>query len=101
MELGKWKLSDLYVSNSAFTKDLAKAKNYVKNIEKYQNKLIKNDKKILLDYFKEDEEFSVIAEKLAVYARVKFDDNGSNMKRNASPRKPGQMMDTARAWLGL
>ena len=38
MELGKWKLSDLYASNSAFTKDLAKAKNYVKNIEKYQNK---------------------------------------------------------------
>ena len=33
--------------------------------------------------------------------KVKFDDNGSNMKRNASPRKPGQMMDTARAWLGL
>lgn len=78
MELGKWKLSDLYASNSAFTKDLAKAKNYVKNIEKYQNKLIKNDKKILLNYFKEDEEFSVIAEKLAVYARVKFDDNGRN-----------------------
>lgn len=73
-----WDLSHLYASNEEFLKDFEVAKNMLKNLEKFKNNLGKNDKKILLNYFKTDDEISVILEKLAVYAKCKLDDDGKN-----------------------
>ena len=73
-----WDLSHLYASNEEFLKDFEVAKNMLKNLEKFKNNLEKNDKKILLNYFKTDDEISVILEKLAVYAKCKLDDDGKN-----------------------
>ena len=73
-----WDLSHLYASNDDFLSDFELAKKYLKNLEKFKNNLIKNDKKIILNYFKADDEISVILEKLAVYAKCKLDDDGKN-----------------------
>ena len=70
-----WDLSHLYSSNDDFLSDFENAKKMLKNIEKFKNNLKKNDKKIILDYFKADDEISVILEKLAVYAKCKLDDD--------------------------
>ena len=59
-----WDLSHLYASNEEFLKDFEVAKNMLKNLEKFKNNLGKNDKKILLNYFKTDDEISVILERL-------------------------------------
>lgn len=73
-----WDLSHLYNSNDDFLDDFENAKKMLKNLEKFKNNLNKNDKKILLDYFKADDEISVTLEKLAVYAKCKLDDDGKN-----------------------
>ena len=73
-----WNLSHLYASNDLFLMDLNKSKELLKNLEKFKNNLKKNDKKIILNYFKLDDEFSIILEKLAVYAKCKLDDDGKN-----------------------
>ncbi len=75
-----WDLSHLYTSNDEFLSDFKNAKKMLKNIEKFKNNLKKNDKKILLDYFKADDEISVTLEKLAVYAKCKLDDDGKNQE---------------------
>ena len=75
-----WDLSHLYSSNEDFLSDFENAKKMLKNIEKFKNNLKKNDKKIILDYFKADDEISVILEKLAVYAKCKLDDDGKNQE---------------------
>ena len=73
-----WNLTDLYKTNDEFLKDFDKAKKYLENAKKFREKLKKNDKKIILDYFKLDDEMSVTLEKLAVYAFCKQDDDGKN-----------------------
>lgn len=74
-----WNLTHLYRSNDDFLADFELAKNGLKNLEKFKNKLEKNDKKIILDYFKLDDEVSVTLEKLAVYAKCKLDDDGKDV----------------------
>lgn len=74
----EWDLSQIYKTNDDFFNDVEKTKKLIKNLEKFKNKLNKIDKKIILDYFKKDEELSIIVEKLAVYAHCKNDDNGKN-----------------------
>ncbi len=73
-----WNLSDIYKTNEEFVNDLKLSKKLIKNLEKFKNKLNKNDKATILEYFKQDSECSIILEKLAVYARVKIDDNGKD-----------------------
>lgn len=73
-----WDLSHLYASNEDFLADFETVKKYIKNLEKFKNKLKKNDKKIILDYFIEDTKASVILEKIAVYAKCKLDDDGKD-----------------------
>ncbi len=75
-----WDLSHLYLLNNDFLSDFENAKKMLKNLEKFKNNLKKNDKKILLNYFKADDEISVILEKLAVYAKCKLDDDGKNQE---------------------
>lgn len=73
-----WDLSHLYATNEDFLTDFEIAKKCIKNLEKFKNKLKKNDKKIILDYFIEDTKASVILEKMAVYAKCKLDDDGKD-----------------------
>ena len=76
MENKNWNLSHLYKSNEDFEKDLKIAEKYLENIKKFKGKLNKID--IILDYFKLDTEFSILLDKLAVYAFCKKDDNGKD-----------------------
>ena len=76
MENKNWNLSHLYKSNEDFEKDLKIAEIYLENIKKFKGKLNKID--IILDYFKLDTEFSILLDKLAVYAFCKKDDNGKD-----------------------
>jgi len=78
----EWNLKDLYKSDSEFLKDFELAKKYVKNIEKFRNKLIKNDKKLILEFLLEDTKLDMIIEKLAVYAHLKKDIEGKNATAN-------------------
>ena len=78
MELGIWNLTDLYESNDKFLADFEKAKKCLENVKKFKEKLVKNDKKIILDYFEAEFELSKIIEKLAVYSFLKNDDDGKN-----------------------
>ena len=48
-----WNLNHLYETNDDYLKDFEVVKNQLKNLEKYKNKLEKNDKKIILNYLKE------------------------------------------------
>lgn len=73
-----WDLSHLYASNDEFMADFERSKNCIKNLEKFKNKLKKNDKKIILEYFKLDDQVSIILEKMAVYAKCKLDDDGKD-----------------------
>lgn len=76
MKTGFWDLTHLYKNNAEFEKDLKSAKKYLENIKKFKGKLNKSD--VILDYFKQDTEMSVILEKLVVYAFCKKDDNGKD-----------------------
>lgn len=76
MKKGLWDLTHLYKNNEEFEKDLKLAKKYLENIKKFNGKLNKSD--VILDYFKQDSEMSVILEKLVVYAFCKKDDNGKD-----------------------
>lgn len=73
---GLWNLTHLYKNNDEFEKDLKNAKNYLENIKKFKGKLNKSD--VILDYFKQDSQMSIILEKLVVYAFCKKDDNGKD-----------------------
>ena len=73
-----WNLTHLYKTNDDFLKDFDTAKKILKNIEKFKEKLQKNDKKIIFEYLMSDVELSLIVEKLAVYARTKVDENGKD-----------------------
>ena len=76
MENRNWDLSHLYKSNEEFEKDLKIVKKYVENIKKFKGKLNQSD--VILDYFKQDTEMSIILDKLAVFAFCKKDDNGKD-----------------------
>ena len=71
-----WDLTHLYKDNDEFLSDFENAKKILKNLEKFKNKLLKNDKKIIFDYLMQDVKLSLIVEKLAVYARTRVDENG-------------------------
>ena len=73
-----WNLTDLYKTNDEFLADFEQSKKYLENVKKFREKLNKNDKKIILEYFKLDEEMSVMLEKLAVYAFCKQDDDAKD-----------------------
>jgi len=73
-----WDLSQIYSSDEEFKNDYDKVKNLSLELEKFRGKLENADKTTLLNYFKLDDEFSALLEKLAVYAHCKNDDNGKD-----------------------
>ncbi len=76
MENRNWDLTHLYKNNEVFEKDLKIAEKYLENIKKFKGKLNKKD--VILDYFRFDSEFSIVLDRLAVYAFCKKDDNGKD-----------------------
>lgn len=74
----RWNLCDLYEDNKAFLSDFKKAKSLLGELKKYRGKLKNCDKNLLLEYLQKDTEFSIILERLAVYAHCKNDDNGKD-----------------------
>lgn len=76
MKNKNWNLTHLYKSNEDFEKDLKIAEKYLENIKKFKGKLNKSD--VILDYFRLDTEFSILLDRLAVYAFCKKDDNGKD-----------------------
>lgn len=78
MKTGLWDLTHLYKSDEEFEKDLKLAKKYLENIKNFKGKL--NNKDAILEYFKMDNNLSLILEKLAVYSFCKKDDDGKNQE---------------------
>ena len=68
-----WNLSEIYQSNDKFLKDFENSKKLLKNLEKFRNKLNKNDPKTILEFFKIDDELDRILEKMIVYAHCSKD----------------------------
>lgn len=73
-----WDLSQIYKTNEDFMQDFEKVKVLAERIEKYKGSLNKRDKETLLSFFKLEDEFMTIFEKLAVYVHCKNDDDGKN-----------------------
>lgn len=73
-----WDLSQIYKTNKEFMQDFEKVKVLAEKIEKYKGTLSNRDKENLLSFFKLEDEFMTIFEKLAVYVHCKNDDDGKN-----------------------
>ncbi len=73
-----WNLNDLYESGDQFDADLAKAENLLNKLSKFKGTLSQPNKENILNYFKLDDQFSIIFEKLVVFAHCKRDDDGKN-----------------------
>lgn len=80
MAIGEWNLSELYKSNESFLSDLEHGKNLLREIEKFRGELSKNDPQIIYNFFKKDEELSILLDRLAVFAFCKKDDDGKNQE---------------------
>ena len=78
MKRGYWDLTHLYKTNNDFENDLKIVEKYLENIKKFKGKL--NSAEVILDYFKQDTEMSIILDRLAVYAFCKKDDNGKDFE---------------------
>ncbi len=78
MELGKWDLTGLYKTNEEFLSDLEKSKSLLKELEAFRGEISKSDPQIILNYFRKDDELSILLEKLAVFSFCKKDDDGKN-----------------------
>ncbi len=76
--IGYWDLTELYDTNDNFLNDLELCKKYLNNLENFRGKLNKSNSSNILDYFKLDEKFSILLEKLMVFAFCKQDDDGKN-----------------------
>ncbi len=68
----KWKIEDIYASDELWEEDYKKALN-VPRFSKYSGKL--GDKKQLLKFFREDDDYSVLIEHLAIYAHLCHDED--------------------------
>ncbi|MBQ7369353.1 MAG: oligoendopeptidase F [Clostridia bacterium] len=88
----KWDLSGLYESDEAWEKAYASFEEKYANYDysAFQGKLA--DKKVLLDFFKMEEEFSRMAEKLYVYASMRHDEDVRVSKYNSYLAKMGSFL---------
>lgn len=70
----KWNLADIYESDEAFEKALAKAGEYPERLSEYQGKL-SSSAEALLGYLKLDDEITVVARDLIHYSSRKSDED--------------------------
>lgn len=68
----RWKVEDIYASDELWEEDFKKASN-VPDFSVYSGKL--GIKEELLKFFREDEEYSKLIEKLAIYAHLRHDED--------------------------
>lgn len=78
-EKDKWAINDIYADDDLWEADLKKAREYGKKISAYKGKLAESAK-IFLEFFKLDDELSLIINNLAHYAQRKLDENTQNTK---------------------
>lgn len=81
----KWKIEKIYSSNDEWEKDFEKLKKDAPKIVEFRGKL--NDLKVILEYLKETEKNSRLAEKLYVYAHLKSDEDTTNNENQARMSK--------------
>ena len=81
----KWKIEKTYSSNDKWEKDFEKLKEDAPKIVEFRGKL--NDPKVILEYLKETEKNSRLAEKLYVYAHLKSDEDTTNNENQARMSK--------------
>lgn len=81
----KWKIEKIYSSNDKWEKDFEKLKEDAPKIVEFRGKL--NDPKVILEYLKETEKNSRLAEKLYVYAHLKSDEDTTNNENQARMSK--------------
>ena len=70
----KWSIEDIYASDELWEKDLAKAGEYAEKIESYRGKL-RGSAEALLEYFKLDDELTLLFDSLINYAQRKSDED--------------------------
>lgn len=80
MAIGTWNLSKLYKKDEEFLLDLEKAKKLLREIQSFRGEISKSDPQIIYNFFKKDEELSILLDKLAVFAFCKKDDDGKNQQ---------------------
>lgn len=73
----KWKTEDIFASDELWEESFEKAEK-IADFSRYSGKL--SDKNTLLKFFKEDDEFSKLIERLAVYANLRHDEDSSVSK---------------------
>ncbi len=70
----KWSVEDIYKSDDLWEADYKKAQSFVKKIASYKGKLSKSGEK-LLEYFRLDDELTVLFDSLIYYALCKRDED--------------------------
>ena len=73
----KWKLEDMYESNELWEEDFAKISNQYSELAQYKGKVAESAAK-LAEFYKKEEDISLILEKLYVFARMRKDEDNSN-----------------------
>lgn len=68
----KWQAEDLYATDEKWEEDFKKAQN-TPNFSKYSGKL--GDKKSLLKFLRENDEYTNLIERLAIYAQLRNDED--------------------------
>ena len=84
----KWAIEDIYATDEAWEKDFEKAEKSI-TFSKYAGKLGNAD--ILLKFFKEDDEFGKLLERLAVYAHMRHDEDAGDTKYGAMYSRIGSL----------
>ena len=74
-----WNMQDLFASDEVWETDYQKAEEMLKQYEDYQGQ-IKNDREILLEYLKFNDEINLMVERLYVYSNQKYHEDMANAK---------------------
>ena len=80
----KWKVEDIFATDEEWEKEFSKLEKQI-DFSEYAGKL--NDSDTLLKFFKADDEFSKVLDRLAVYASMKHDEDGAVAKYAAYDAK--------------
>ncbi len=86
----KWKTDDIFSSDEDWERQFAKAEKSL-DLSKFAGTLHDSDK--LLQFFKEDEKFSILLETLGIYAHLKHDEDTTVSKYSAYFAKIGALYD--------
>ncbi len=80
----KWKVEDLFPTDEDFEKAYADAEKMI-NFSRFSGKL--SDSGVLLEFFKADDKFGMLFDRIAVYASMKHDEDSAVSKYSAYDSK--------------